>query len=338
MTYVEYAETTSPGFLEFLAFICLSIAYIFVTISRLADSDKYIYLFLGIFEAAILLVLTINFVTFQMVHHDIRIIPGPTFFILILNAAAGIYFGWPQKSTDEPEEEPEESKVGYVDPSKIRPIADILRENREAAGVTQQGLADKILVSRQTVHRWESGKSHPDMELMIRVAQALNFPVTEFWGGDSEKMNDEIGNVAKRGKIYRQAAYFLLSLIIVVVAVFSVAYLGRNFHSQYLDRVNPFMKEQTGYVLVERSGKQKAAVIDDEFGDGNIVTINGSYNNKDEFVKVVHRGAYVKYEHRNIPKKDVPADVRDNLYQISHFDDPTQGLQNLQKSYTKRYI
>ena len=204
--------------------------------------------------------------------------------------------------------------------------------------MSQEDLANEIGVSRYTVIRWESGKTHPDMDYMIDVARALDFQADVFWGGSEEQMNNEISNVVKRGRIYQQAAQFLASLIIVVLVVFGVAYFGKDFHSPYLDRVDPFMKTQIGYVLVERSGQQKAVVIDNEFGEGNIVAINGSYTNQDEFIKVIHKGAYVKQEVRNVPRKDVPENIRDNLYQVSHFDDPSVGLHNLQLSYNKRYI
>ncbi|MQS89828.1 helix-turn-helix transcriptional regulator [Companilactobacillus mishanensis] len=334
MTYLEYAETTGPGFFEFISFLGLSIATIFLAVGRFAQDDRYIYLFLGMFEALITIVLIINISVFQLVHQDINVLPGPALIFLILNPLAAIMYGITMRKSDVVIETDSDAKP----PEQVKPIADILKSKREQADVTQQELADMVKVSRHTILRWESGKSHPDMEYMISVAHNLDFPVSEFWEDDDDKMNNEIIGVVKRGKIYQQAAYFLLSVIMVVVVVFGVAYFGRDFHSPYLDRVNPFLKDQIGYVLVENHGQQKAAVIDDEFGNGNIVTINGSYKNKTEFVKVIHKGAYVQSEVRNVPEKRVPTNIRRNLYQISHFDDPTKGLQKLQLSYNKRYI
>ena len=282
-------------------------------------------------------ILVINITTFQIINRDIRIFPGPALIIIVINGLAGLYYGWP-RTIEKTQNEQDVARDNQIHAEQLKSIADILKEKRDKGGMTQQQLADAVLVSRQTVHRWESGKSHPDMEYMIRTAQVLDFPVNEFWGGSQDEMNDEIGDVVHRGKIYQQAAYFLLSVVIVVLTVFAVAYLGRNLHSQYFDRVNPFIKEEVGYVLVEHSGQQKAAAVDNDFSEGSIVTINGSYNNKEEFIKVIHKGAYVKKESRNVNKQDVPPNIRDNLYMISHFNDPTTGLRNLQKSYNKRSI
>ncbi len=334
MTYLDYAQTTGPGFLELVAFIGISIAFVFISIGRFSHEDKYIYLFLGIFEAVITVTVMINIIVFTMIHRDINVYMGPTILVLILNSGVAIWYGFPRKSQLDDEKQDPKPKASET----ARPAGEIVKEKREAAGMSQEDLANEIGVSRYTVIRWESGKTHPDMDYMIDVARALDFQADVFWGGSEEQMNNEISNVVKRGRIYQQAAQFLASLIIVVLVVFGVAYFGKDFHSPYLDRVDPFMKTQIGYVLVERSGQQKAVVIDNEFGEGNIVAINGSYTNQDEFIKVIHKGAYVKQEVRNVPRKDVPENIRDNLYQVSHFDDPSVGLHNLQLSYNKRYI
>lgn len=56
MTYIEYAETTIPGFIEFVALICISLAYVFFSLRHFTSDNKYIYLFLGIFEIIIILI------------------------------------------------------------------------------------------------------------------------------------------------------------------------------------------------------------------------------------------------------------------------------------------
>ena len=38
-----------------------------------------------------------------------------------------------------------------------------LRKAREEKGMTQQSLAEKVYVTRQTVSRWEGGERYPDL-------------------------------------------------------------------------------------------------------------------------------------------------------------------------------
>lgn len=332
MTFIDYGETTIPGMLEFIAFLCILLVYVFLGIGRFKKADRHLYLFLGCFQVAILVILITNIITFAVVRRDIHVYPGPTLIILLLNSALAIIYGMPEK------EKPKADTTYYVEADKIRPISEILKEKRNIAGVTQKELSEMLQVSRNTVYRWESGESHPNMDYIVRVAQALHFPVSDFWREDDDGMNRDIAQVLKSRKLYKQAAYFLMSVILVIALVFGVAYLGRNMEIASLDRINPFIEQRIGYVMVHDPGQQKAAVIDTDYGEGNIVTLNGSYNHKTEFVKVVHKGSYVKDEVRNVDRSDVPVGVRNNLYEVDRFGDPVEGLKKLQLSYSKRYI
>ena len=54
-----------------------------------------------------------------------------------------------------------------------------LREIRTAKGYTQQALAEKLYVTRQTVSRWESGKRYPDLETLKKISAELEVSVDE---------------------------------------------------------------------------------------------------------------------------------------------------------------
>lgn len=54
-----------------------------------------------------------------------------------------------------------------------------LREVRTAKGYTQQALAEKLYVTRQTVSRWESGKRYPDLETLKKISAELEVSVDE---------------------------------------------------------------------------------------------------------------------------------------------------------------
>ena len=46
-----------------------------------------------------------------------------------------------------------------------------LKEQRKQKGLTQEEVAEAIYVSRQTVSNWETGKTLPDIESLIDIAQ-----------------------------------------------------------------------------------------------------------------------------------------------------------------------
>ena len=52
-------------------------------------------------------------------------------------------------------------------------IADNIMTTRTAAGRTQEQLAEAVGVSRQTVAKWESGETSPDLEHAAALAGAL---------------------------------------------------------------------------------------------------------------------------------------------------------------------
>ena len=62
----------------------------------------------------------------------------------------------------------------------------MLKENikaiRKAKGLSQEELAVKINVVRQTVSKWEQGLSVPDSELLLSLSEVLETPVSTLLG------------------------------------------------------------------------------------------------------------------------------------------------------------
>ena len=47
-----------------------------------------------------------------------------------------------------------------------------LRRLRKRAGLSQDALAEKLSVARQTVSSWERGNSYPDLDMLVRISDA----------------------------------------------------------------------------------------------------------------------------------------------------------------------
>ena len=65
-----------------------------------------------------------------------------------------------------------------------------LRSIRQAKGFTQEDLAARLHVVRQTISKWEKGLSVPDAQLLIRLAEVLEVPVSRLLGAELPQ-NDE---------------------------------------------------------------------------------------------------------------------------------------------------
>lgn len=125
----------------------------------------------------------------------------------------------------------------------------MLNENiktiRKSKGLSQEELALKLNVVRQTISKWEQGLSVPDADMLISISEVLETPVstllgetvvetqTDDWRVISEKL-EAINLQLARRKAARQTAihWFFILLCMVIVAIFLVL---KKVNSPYLD-------------------------------------------------------------------------------------------------------
>ena len=133
----------------------------------------------------------------------------------------------------------------------------MLNENitalRKAKGLSQQELAIKLNVVRQTISKWEQGLSVPDSDMLISLSEALETPVSTLLGETvvaseadtvkalSEKL--EIINLQlSRRKAMRKAIFHWLLialcagivLISAALVIVNSPYLGWDYHDPEL--------------------------------------------------------------------------------------------------------
>ena len=58
-------------------------------------------------------------------------------------------------------------------------ISDLIKSARIEKGLTQQQLADAVFVTRQTISKWELGKSVPDQASLVLLYQCLDIKDNE---------------------------------------------------------------------------------------------------------------------------------------------------------------
>lgn len=128
----------------------------------------------------------------------------------------------------------------------------MLKENikaiRKAKGLSQQELAVKLNVVRQTVSKWEQGLSVPDSDMLISISEALETPVSTLLGETvpetevdtlkaiSEKLEVINLQLAQRKTTRRNIIrWLLISLCAIIVMIFAVLgvlnspYLGWDY-------------------------------------------------------------------------------------------------------------
>ena len=87
-------------------------------------------------------------------------------------------------------------------------IAEKIKNARIQKGYTQEQVAEKLLVSRQTVSNWENGKSLPDIISIIRMSDLYELILDELIKGDKallKKMDKDVRAVKAEKQIMKFA-------------------------------------------------------------------------------------------------------------------------------------
>lgn len=67
-----------------------------------------------------------------------------------------------------------------------------IKLNRERLGITQDELASKLYVSRQTISNWETAHSYPDLENLLRLSVLFDVSLDDLLKGDVAVMKHEL--------------------------------------------------------------------------------------------------------------------------------------------------
>ena len=66
-------------------------------------------------------------------------------------------------------------------------FADLIRDNRRRKGMSQEELGALVSVRKNAVGAWEAGRSRPDISSVPVICEALDIPLSEFFGVPVDK-------------------------------------------------------------------------------------------------------------------------------------------------------
>ena len=87
-------------------------------------------------------------------------------------------------------------------------LCDKLQKLRKENNITQEGLADKLNVSRQAVSKWESGTAYPDTEKLIAISKLFNISLDELIN-DNKLTDNKLGSKVNFKEIFNEAFDFI---------------------------------------------------------------------------------------------------------------------------------
>lgn len=205
-------------------------------------------------------------------------------------------------------------------------IGEQIKENRKHGGWTQKELAERLNVSDKTISSWETGRTYPELTLLVELSELFNVSLDSLLRGDV-KVVKKIDKDVRLKKVYRT---ILIGMILALFGgmIFLTQYQNQN---QWVDRFNPFMKMNIGYATLPTSvtyngGKKyredgKAPqfpdpykniwVANDPFGEGMLLDFQGGQAPEGKnYALVQHKGTYVK-RISFISWKSIPGVYRD---------------------------
>lgn len=123
-------------------------------------------------------------------------------------------------------------------------LCENLKALRKAKGLSQEELAVRLNVVRQTVSKWETGLSVPDSEMLIRIAEALDTTVSNLLGEPirpetpseykalAAKLEILNGQFARQNEQRRKhTRLFFILLIVLAGILFLSAIIPMLYHS-----------------------------------------------------------------------------------------------------------
>lgn len=93
-----------------------------------------------------------------------------------------------------------------------------LKAHRKELGISQDELAEKIFVSRQSISNWENNKTYPDIHTLLLLAETFGVSLGELIKGDVEEMKEEI-NAQERAGFNRDSVCFAIFGIVTVLSI-----------------------------------------------------------------------------------------------------------------------
>lgn len=108
-------------------------------------------------------------------------------------------------------------------------FGDKLKKEREKRGWSQEYLAEKIHVSRQSVSKWETGKNYPNIEVIIDLSDLFGITIDELLRSDEELKEKVIQDSKQLAHPKWKTFFDSLFLLGVFLLLVKLVILGLNY-------------------------------------------------------------------------------------------------------------
>lgn len=90
-----------------------------------------------------------------------------------------------------------------------------IKTYRQQIHLSQEDLAEKVYVSRQTISNWENNKNYPDIHSLLLMSHVFGISLDQLVKGDIENMKKEINQ--SEIKTFKKISYIFAILLLVTI-------------------------------------------------------------------------------------------------------------------------
>ena len=135
-------------------------------------------------------------------------------------------------------------------------ISERLTQARTVSGMTQEQVAENIMVSRVTLSHWENGKTLPDIASLISLSDLYQISLDELLKGDP-KMTEKVKKDAKDLKSNKRLILITAIFCIVVMAVYIASIIVGGEFKDFSQAATPWLLMGIGIAAVITYSDQK---------------------------------------------------------------------------------
>ena len=170
---------------------------------------------------------------------------------------------------------------------------------RKKSGLSQEELAEKVGVARQTISKWELGETSPDLKQSKELSKIFNASLDELTDNDiKDVLVEKTSNTEKlAGLILKSIKLITIFIITLPIILIALRIVFKNIHEKNSGRlmnvkIECTLKGETyGYEFAyyETTGEIKEAG-----GDGYLINITDADKSGDAYQALDKIDAYVK--------------------------------------------
>ena len=176
---------------------------------------------------------------------------------------------------------------------------------RKDNNLTQDDLANKYFVTRQTISNWENGKTYPDLETLVKISNDFNISLDILLKEDNKMIKD----ISKKQKRYKWIiipiilyAILVIGILGIIIYAYNTQYNLRgisNILSVYIDkdREKEYVGKLNGYkIYVENLRVEE---LNYRTFNENTISLKDAINNKLVSIKDWRKGAWYIFKNNN---------------------------------------